>query len=79
MISTKSMADEDDKKPAGQTAGQAALSVLGMIAILIILWFANCGPSRADLRGLFLAPPAPVGPGTSYGPQVGQPNPTIRQ
>lgn len=72
------MADEEHKG-SGQTAGQAALSVLGMIAILIILWFANGGPSRADLRGLFLAPPAPVGPGNSYGPQVGQPNPAIPQ
>ena len=68
---------EEEKKEGGQSAGQAALSVLGMIAILIILWFANGGPERADLRGIFLAPPAPVGPGDAYGPQVGQPNPNI--
>lgn len=67
----------EEKKEGGQSAGQAALSVLGMIAILVILWFANGGPERADLRGIFLAPPAPVGPGNSYGPQVGQPNPAI--
>ncbi len=69
----------EDEKKEGQTTGQAALSVLGFIAILIILWFANGGPQRADLRGLFLAPPAPVGPGNAYGPQVGQPNPNIPQ
>lgn len=67
---------EEEKKDS-QSAGQAALSILGMIAILIILWFANGGPERADLRGIFLAPPAPVGPGNAYGPQVGQPNPDI--
>ena len=67
----------EEKKEGGQTAGQAALSVLGIIAILVILWFANGGPERAELRGMFLAPPAPVGPGTSYGPDIGQPNPAI--
>lgn len=71
------MADEE-KKP-GETAGQAALSILGIIAILIVLWFANGGPQKADLRGMFIAPPAPVGPGNAYGPQVGQPNPNIPQ
>ncbi len=68
---------EEEHKEKGQSAGQAALSILGLIAILVILWFANGGPERADLRGLFLAPPAPVGPGNAYGPQVGQPNPNI--
>lgn len=71
------MAEEETKE--GGTAGSAALSVLGFIAILVILWFANGGPKKADLRGLFLAPPAPVGPGNAYGPQVGQPNPAIPQ
>jgi hypothetical protein len=47
------------------------------LAILVILWFANGGPERADLRGMFLAPPAPMGPGNAYGPEVGQPNPMI--
>jgi hypothetical protein len=66
------MAEEEKKE--GGTAGSAALSILGIIAILIVLWFANGGPEKADLRGIFLAPPAPVGPGNAYGPQVGQPN-----
>lgn len=67
----------EEEKVAGQSAGQAALSILGIIAILVILWFANGGPQRADLRGMFIAPPPPVGPGNAYGPQVGQPNPNI--
>lgn len=68
------MAEEEKKDTGGgQTVGQAALSVLGFIAIIIILWFANGGVQRADLRGIFLAPPAPVGPGNAYGPQVGNP------
>ena len=71
------MAEEETKSTT--TAGQAALSVLGIIALLVILWFANGGPQKADLRGLFIAPPAPVGPGNAYGPQLGQPNPNIPQ
>ena len=58
----------EEKKEGGQTAAQAALSILGILAILVILWFANGGPERSDLRGMFLAPPAPVGPGNAYGP-----------
>lgn len=71
------MAEEEKKEGGGQTWGQAALSVLGFIAIIIILWFANGGPQRADLRGIFLAPPAPLGPGNAYGPQIGEQNPYI--
>lgn len=70
------MAEEEKK---GETAGQAALYVLGVIAFLAILWYANGGASRADLRGIFLAPPAPVGPGNAYGPQAGRPNPNLQR
>jgi hypothetical protein len=45
--------------------------VLGVFAVLVALWFINGGPGKADLRGLFLQPPAPLGPGGAYGPQVG--------
>jgi hypothetical protein len=44
------------------------------MAALIILWFLSGAYKNADLRGIFLAPPAPVGPGGAYGPQIGQPN-----
>ena len=49
--------------------------VVGGMALLIFLWFASGAYKNADIRGLFIAPPAPLGPGGSYGPQVGNPNP----
>lgn len=45
--------------------------VVGAFVILVALWFFAGGPGKADLRGLFLAPPPPLGPGGSYGPQIG--------
>jgi hypothetical protein len=42
--------------------------ILGLIAVLIILWFATGGPSRADLKGIFLHPPTPIDQGGAYGP-----------
>lgn len=68
---------EEKKEGGAQSVGQAALSILGIIAILVILWFANGGPERADLRGIFIAPPPPVGPGGAYGPHLGEQNPHI--
>ena len=53
--------------------------VVGGLAILIALWWIQGGPERADLRGIFLSPPPPIGTGESYGPQVGEPNPNINQ
>jgi len=47
------------------------LFVAGILLVLAILWYRNGGPEKADLRGLFLAPPAPIGNGSAYGPQVG--------
>ena len=47
--------------------------VLGFLAVLIYLWFASGAYKKTDLGGVFLAPPAPVGPGNAYGPQIGQP------
>lgn len=40
----------------------------GLLALLIFAWFYTGGPERADLKGIFLAPPPPVGSGESYGP-----------
>ncbi len=34
--------------------------IVGVIVVLVILWFATGGPKRADLRGIFLHPPAPL-------------------
>jgi len=38
---------------------------------LIALWWVQGGPEKADLRGIFLAPPPPIGTGDAYGPQIG--------
>jgi hypothetical protein len=54
---------------------EVALFLIGGLLVLIALWFVDGGPQRADLRGIFLNPPAPVGPGGAYGPQVGEPAP----
>ena len=48
--------------------------VLGVMSIIVVLWFASGAYKNADLKGMFLAPPAPLGPGGAYGPQVGEPN-----
>ncbi|TSC68700.1 MAG: hypothetical protein G01um101456_528 [Parcubacteria group bacterium Gr01-1014_56] len=59
------MADEKEK---GDPMKMLWL-VLGVMAILVGLWFASGAYKNADLTGVFLAPPAPVGPGGGYGPQ----------
>jgi hypothetical protein len=63
------MADEPKADPM-----HMLLAVIGVMAALIILWFLSGAYKNADLRGIFLAPPAPVGPGGAYGPQIGQQN-----
>ena len=55
----------------GPSATEDALFFFGILAVLVVLWFLAGGPGKADLRGLFLAPPAPLGTGDAYGPQVG--------
>ncbi len=49
--------------------------VVGVGAVLVGLWLASGAYKNADIGGLFIAPPPPVGPGGSYGPQIGEPNP----
>lgn len=61
------MADE----PKGSTPTDDALWFFGVLAILVVLWYFAGGPGKADLRGLFLAPPEPVGSGEAYGPTFG--------
>jgi hypothetical protein len=63
-----------DEKEAGSPF-QLLWTVLAFMGILIFLWFASGAYKNADIKGLFLAPPPPVGPGGSYGPQLGEPNP----
>ncbi|MDO8548478.1 MAG: hypothetical protein Q7R71_02290 [bacterium] len=61
------MADE----PAGPGPVEDLLFIVGVIVVLIVLWFATGGPERADLRGIFLHPPAPLDTGGAYGPTIG--------
>ncbi len=61
-----------DEKPSGGHY-DILWYVGGILLVLVVLWFHNGGPNKTDLRGLFLAPPAPLGTGDAYGPQVGRP------
>jgi len=57
-----------DETPKGNPV-EDALWFIGILAVLVVLWYVAGGPGKADLGGLFLAPPAPLGTGESYGPQ----------
>lgn len=61
------MADKEEER----SAGMEALMLLGALGVLIALWYFAGGPGKADLRGLFLSPPQPLGTGEAYGPQFG--------
>ena len=58
-----------DEAPPG-SPWENFLLIFGGIAVLAVLWVAQ-GARGADLRGIFLHPPAPVGQGGAYGPQIG--------
>ncbi len=57
-----------DEKPSGGGPLEDAIFILGLIGVLIVMWFATGGPSRADLKGIFLHPPRPIDQGGAYGP-----------
>ncbi len=61
------MADE----PKGPSVTEEALMFFGAMLILAALWYFAGGPGKADLRGIFLSPPQPLGTGDAYGPQLG--------
>lgn len=63
----------DEKKEGSVT--KDALLFLAFFAILVVLWYFAGGPGKADLKGLFLAPPAPLGSGEAYGPTLGSTTP----
>lgn len=64
-----------DDHGGGESPVQLLVMLIGALALLIFFWFASGGYKNADLRGLFISPPPPVGPGGAYGPQIGKPNP----
>ena len=67
----------DEPKPGNPW--EIALFVGGILVVLVVLWYHNGGQGKADLRGLFLAPPAPLGSGDAYGPQLKAATNTNRQ
>jgi hypothetical protein len=48
-----------------------ALFILGLIVVLAVLWFATGSHNGAEVKGIFLHPPPPVGQGGAYGPTIG--------
>jgi len=63
------MADEG----GGGSPMDMLIFVFGGLALLIVLWYATGGPEKADLRGIFLQPPAPINHGDAYGPTIKSP------
>jgi hypothetical protein len=60
--------------PKGSPLQMVWLVLLGL-GVLIFFWFYTGAYKHAELKGIYLAPPPPVGPGGGYGPQIGKPNP----
>ena len=70
----------DEKEGSDMSAGQVFLIFLLCLAGLVGVWYYTGGPEKADLGGLFLAPPPPIGSGEAYGPEFYQPqevSPTV--
>lgn len=61
------MAEESE---GGSGAMNNVWFLVGGLFILTVLWIVQGGARGADLRGIFLHPPAPVGSGGAYGPQI---------
>lgn len=59
-----------DEHGGGTNGNDMLLFVFGGFALLVALWFFTGGPSRADLRGIFLYPPNPLGTGEAHGPTI---------
>jgi hypothetical protein len=68
-----------DEKPKGPSPVEDLVFILSIIGVLTVLWFAMGARKAADVRGLFLHPPAPVGTGGSYGPTLGTTSVTLEQ
>lgn len=65
-----------DDKGGGESPFEILWWFGGLLGALIFLWWWQGGAERADLRGIFLAPPPPIGSGDAYGPQFGTPTTT---
>jgi hypothetical protein len=50
---------------------EPALWLGGILFALFALWWVGGGPERdGGIRGLFVAPPPPIGSGEVYGPEI---------
>lgn len=68
-----------DEAPKGSGPVGDLIFIVALIAVLIVLWFSMGARSAADVKGIFLHPPAPVGPGGSYGPTLGTTSVQLQQ
>ncbi len=66
-----------DKKPPG-SPWEPVWFIGAIIFVIALVWYFNGGPSRSDVRGIFINPPSPVCNGQSYGPTLGN-GPTLQQ
>ncbi len=52
--------------------------IIGVFLLLLALWVMRGRPNSANIRkGLFIAPPSPIGTGMVSGPTLGAPTSTI--
>ena len=58
------------KKEKGPGPMEDLLFFLGFLALLVFAWVYTGHNKSADIRGLFIHPPAPVGAGGAYGPDI---------
>jgi hypothetical protein len=56
--------------PSGGGPAEDAFFIIGILIVLFVIWIARGGYNAQNLRGIFLAPPPPLGTGNSYGPQL---------
>lgn len=71
------MADDHGGEGSGPVGD--LIFILSIIGVLIVLWFATGARKAADLKGIFIHPPAPVGEGGAYGPTIGTSSATLQQ
>ena len=65
------MAD-DHKDAGGSSFLEEAGLLIGVFLLLLALWVMRGKPNSADIRkGLFVAPPSPIGNGQVFGPTLG--------
>lgn len=49
----------EEKKEGGGSPMTDAFFVIGLMLILVWIWYMTGGPAKTDLKNWFIAPPAP--------------------